>query len=455
MDIAANAVLDAITPPTRQAPPRDAVAAPDDGPSFDDHLDAAAREETTPSEKPATPEQPREQQVASETSDPAEPLLGGEDAVVTPQAPTIAVFVQLIADATSPSQHSEAPQGATPNASQGATPSAPAQPAPVAPTSAAPVTQDAAAPASIDSAAMAEAKSDAPKNAAPAGSVTPTPQTLPATQVAPQTQTISATPAPAASPTVTPTADIAELPATAMAPAQVQAAPEHAARQPKVAAQSEAKPEEAAPDRPATSAPTAAPRTNTKAAAPQTASKDPAAFTSLLDAPEATPQQQTSSGAATAATPSTQTQHAVAEQGAARAAPAAHQVAREIVRKFNGGNTRFELRLDPPELGRVEVRLDVSRDHRVTAVIAADSPQALTELARHARDLEQMLQGAGLELSDNGLSFDLRQGSERAESAEFSGLGSDGVAHVEDAAPVAARPLGYERWRGVRVDMMV
>ena len=36
--------------------------------------------------------------------------------------------------------------------------------------------------------------------------------------------------------------------------------------------------------------------------------------------------------------------------------------------------------------------MEVSRDHRVTAVISADSPQALTELARHARDLEQQLQ---------------------------------------------------------------
>ena len=125
------------------------------------------------------------------------------------------------------------------------------------------------------------------------------------------------------------------------------------------------------------------------------------------------------------------------------------------MRKFDGGNTRFELRLDPPELGRVEVRMEVSRDHRVTAVIAADSPQALTELARHARDLEQMLHGAGLELSDSGLSFDLRQGGEQAQTAEFGGPISGEAAPVEDTAPITARPLGYERWRGVRVDVMV
>jgi flagellar hook-length control protein FliK len=140
----------------------------------------------------------------------------------------------------------------------------------------------------------------------------------------------------------------------------------------------------------------------------------------------------------------------------ARAAPAAHQVGREIVRRFDGENTRFELRLDPPELGRVEVRLEVSRDHRVTATIAADTPQALAELARHARELEQMLQSAGLELTDDGLSFDLRKGREGGETGEgdAAARAEAGAGEIPDLPP-QARPLGFERWRGVRVDMMV
>jgi flagellar hook-length control protein FliK len=325
-----------------------------------------------------------------------------------------------------------------------------------APTLAAQPAQGAAGAAPIDAIAAPEVKSDAPKNAAPAEkSVTTSPQTVQSALFAPQSQTLPAIPAPAALAPTAPTANTVELPAVTIAPVQGQPAPDHGARQPKGAqAQSEAKPDAAAPNHAAAPASAAAPRANAKAAGPPSAAKDAAAFTSLLDAPEAAPQPQASSAPGVTTSP-TQAQHAAAEQSATRAAPAAHQVAREIVRKFDGSNTRFELRLDPPELGRVEVRLDVSRDHRVTAVIAADSPQALTELARHARDLEQMLQGAGLELSDNGLSFDLRQGSERAETAEFTGSVGDSAALVEDAAPVAARPLGYERWRGVRVDMMV
>ena len=146
---------------------------------------------------------------------------------------------------------------------------------------------------------------------------------------------------------------------------------------------------------------------------------------------------------------------AVAEHAAARSAPASAQVAREIVRRFDGETTKFEMRLDPPELGRVEVRMEVTRDHKVTAVLAADSPQALTELVRHARELEQTLQSAGLELAENGLSFDLRQGGDDASQAKRD----DGPrlaaseSEIEDSAPVA-RPIGLERWRGVRVDVM-
>jgi flagellar hook-length control protein FliK len=98
----------------------------------------------------------------------------------------------------------------------------------------------------------------------------------------------------------------------------------------------------------------------------------------------------------TAAQASTHVQHVATDTGAQRAAPAAAQVGREIIRRFDGGSTSFELRLDPADLGRVEVRMEVTRDHRVTAVITADNPQALTELARNARDLEQQLQSAGL-----------------------------------------------------------
>ncbi len=146
------------------------------------------------------------------------------------------------------------------------------------------------------------------------------------------------------------------------------------------------------------------------------------------------------------------------EQSVARAPQAAAQVGREIIRRFNGENTRFDFRIDPPELGRVDVRLEVSRDHKVTAVISADSPQALTELTRGARDLEQALQSAGLDLAENGLRFDLSdqgQASSQSERPERSAFPPAAEANEEAQSTArSARPLGMERWRGVRVDVV-
>ncbi|MEJ0058347.1 MAG: flagellar hook-length control protein FliK [Terricaulis sp.] len=145
------------------------------------------------------------------------------------------------------------------------------------------------------------------------------------------------------------------------------------------------------------------------------------------------------------------------ETTAKQAAPVQAQIGREIIRRFNGESTSFTLRLDPAELGRVDVRLEVSRDHRVTAVVHADNPQALAELSRNARDLEQALQSAGLQLAENGLSFDLsdRRGAFAAQDKNTSGARGIETATVTPDEPQAiARPIGLEQWRGVRVDLV-
>lgn len=148
----------------------------------------------------------------------------------------------------------------------------------------------------------------------------------------------------------------------------------------------------------------------------------------------------------------------------ASAAPVASQVAHEIVRRANGENTRFEVRLDPAELGKIQVRLDVSRDHKVTAVVTADNPQALAELSRGARDLQQSLQSAGLDLADDGLTFDLsnsQNGFQQPDQNNNNGGAnanerSQAVQNQPNADTPAprTRPVSIESWRGSRIDVM-
>jgi len=83
----------------------------------------------------------------------------------------------------------------------------------------------------------------------------------------------------------------------------------------------------------------------------------------------------------------------------------------EIASKALAGKNRFEIRLDPPELGRIEVRLDVDHDGNVTSRLTVDRADTLDLLRRDATGLERALQDAGLKTGDNGLQFALRDQS--------------------------------------------
>ncbi|MBL8551386.1 MAG: flagellar hook-length control protein FliK [Hyphomonadaceae bacterium] len=148
-----------------------------------------------------------------------------------------------------------------------------------------------------------------------------------------------------------------------------------------------------------------------------------------------------------------QTAPAAAAPSLRTASPAA-QVAQQIVRRVENGATTFDLRLDPPELGRVEVRLEMSRDHRVVAHIVADDASALQHLVRSAREIESALQSAGLELTQNGLSFDLAdRGASQAGARDAAPMTTATDPTTDETVAAPARALMLERWRGARVDM--
>jgi flagellar hook-length control protein FliK len=85
----------------------------------------------------------------------------------------------------------------------------------------------------------------------------------------------------------------------------------------------------------------------------------------------------------------------------------ARTVAVHMAQSLALGRNRFAIRLDPPDLGRVEVRMEIRHGH-LTAQLTVDRPEALDALQRDARGLERALQSAGFDLDDNALSFQLR-----------------------------------------------
>jgi flagellar hook-length control protein FliK len=99
----------------------------------------------------------------------------------------------------------------------------------------------------------------------------------------------------------------------------------------------------------------------------------------------------------------------------------------EIAARAQAGRNRFEIRLDPPELGRIDVRLDVDASDNVTSRLVVERAETLEVLRRDAGDLQRALQDAGLKTSDNGLQFALRD-------QNFAGRRDGG-----EAAPPRAR----------------
>jgi flagellar hook-length control protein FliK len=138
----------------------------------------------------------------------------------------------------------------------------------------------------------------------------------------------------------------------------------------------------------------------------------------------------------------------VAQPGALPAGIPFGGLAIEIAGRAIAGKNRFEIRLDPPELGRIEVRLDVDRDGNVTSRLTVDRADTFDLLRRDAAGLERALQDAGLKTAGNGLQFSLR---EQPMSQQQTGNGSDTAQIVmqDDMLPPAdVIPQNYGRLAG-------
>ncbi|KKB12602.1 hypothetical protein VE25_06705 [Devosia geojensis] len=85
------------------------------------------------------------------------------------------------------------------------------------------------------------------------------------------------------------------------------------------------------------------------------------------------------------------------------------QIAFEISRQVQQGNTHFQIRLDPPELGRIDVRMEIDHAGNVTARLAVEKAETLDLMQRDQRTLERALAQAGLDGAKTSLEFSLKQ----------------------------------------------
>jgi chemotaxis protein MotD len=122
------------------------------------------------------------------------------------------------------------------------------------------------------------------------------------------------------------------------------------------------------------------------------------------------------------------------------------------------GAKHFDIRLDPPELGRVDVHMSVSRDGKAEALLTADRPETLELLQRDSKTLERALKDAGLDLSNNSLNFSLkgqhRQGDGGGASMARMRSLSDAVVARAEAAN-ACTPIWSHAPGSARLDIRV
>lgn len=84
------------------------------------------------------------------------------------------------------------------------------------------------------------------------------------------------------------------------------------------------------------------------------------------------------------------------------------QIAIQIQRAIAGQTQRFSIRLEPAELGRVDVQLDFHRDGQIRAAVLVERADTLDMLQRDAQSLERALKDSGADPSKLSLDFQLQ-----------------------------------------------
>jgi hypothetical protein len=124
-----------------------------------------------------------------------------------------------------------------------------------------------------------------------------------------------------------------------------------------------------------------------------------------------------SDAAPTAATPlvaqpnaplATPLQTDAAVHTAAPYVPVGEQVALNLKQALAADNNEIRIQLKPASLGTIDVKLNLTDDGRVSAVISADRSDTLNMLKQDSGTLQQGLRDAGFNADNSSLSFSLR-----------------------------------------------
>ena len=113
-----------------------------------------------------------------------------------------------------------------------------------------------------------------------------------------------------------------------------------------------------------------------------------------------------------------------------RATAAVQNLGLQISKSVSEGDTKFTIRMDPPSLGRIDVKMEMMADGKMKAYLSVEHRETLNMLQRDSANLERTLQDAGLKMDQSNLQFSLKQqgdqaGNEFKSASNTSGHGGD------------------------------
>ncbi|WNJ99131.1 flagellar hook-length control protein FliK [Thalassospiraceae bacterium LMO-JJ14] len=132
------------------------------------------------------------------------------------------------------------------------------------------------------------------------------------------------------------------------------------------------------------------------------------------------------------AAPHQQAQHA--QRGNLPGSAVTEQISVKITKALQTGTDKISIQLKPAELGRVDVKMEMTHDGRVMTVVTAEKQDTLDLLRRDSSELQKALADAGLNSGD--MEFNLK--GQEQQSAEAEDNAKNNPANMEAEAEADA-----------------
>lgn len=128
--------------------------------------------------------------------------------------------------------------------------------------------------------------------------------------------------------------------------------------------------------------------------------------------------------------PHQQAQHA--QRGNLPGSAVTEQISVKITKALQAGTDRISIQLKPAELGRVDVKMEMTHDGRVMTVVTAEKQDTLDLLRRDSSELQKALADAGL--NSGGMEFNLKGQEQKSAEAEDNAKNNPANAEAEAEA---------------------